>query len=114
MAASKAPRRLVPARRPPAGIVFAALRAADDTLDLPPDVHQRYSALLSRTGARARGSLVTMLRCTAGERRRVARTALQYTCYTPEQGWRSARYSVWNSFPQASAAQKAAVTLSGE
>jgi hypothetical protein len=95
------------------GIVFAALRAADDTLGLPAEARPRYSALLNRRRAVVLGSIVTLLRCSRPGRR-VTRTALQYASFSPKQRWRSAKGSVWNRLPRHTAAERAEARLPGE
>jgi hypothetical protein len=93
------------------GVVFTALRAADETLGIPAAAGRWYSALLSRRRAVVLGAIVTLLH---RSRSPLARTALQYASFSQQQRWRSVKLSARNRLPRRSASERAQAHLPGE
>ena len=97
-----------------AGVVFAALSAADQTLGLPSEAREHYTALLGRARAMVLRSAVRVMRDVRPRHRHVTLTALQYASFTGRQRWRSARLSAWNSLPTRTQAERVSSRLPGE
>ena len=93
------------------GVVFTALRAADETLGVPPAAGRWYSALLSRRRAVVLGAIVTLVH---RSRSPLPRTALQYASFSQQQRWRFVKLTAWNRLPRRSASERAQARLPGE
>jgi hypothetical protein len=95
------------------GLVFAALRAADQTLGIPDRARRWCSAIVTGRRALVLGAIVGFLH-RSHSRQRLARTALQYASFSHRQRWRFVKLSAWNSLPKPTAAQRAEARLPGE
>jgi hypothetical protein len=95
------------------GLVFAALRAADQTLGIPDRARQWCSAIVSGRRALLLGAFVAFLH-RSHSRQRLARAALQYASFSHRQRWRFVKLSAWNHLPRPTAAQRAEARLPGE